>query len=404
MKTLFLTREYPPNVYGGAGVHVDHLSRELARLMEVEVRDFSGPGPAAALAPRLAQRGFGPWEAGLEGADPRLAKALEPLSVNLAMAAAPTDADVVHCHTWYADMGGVWVKKLYGIPLVVTLHSLEPLRPWKEEQLGRGYHLSTWIEGTALHEADAVVAVSEGMRREAIEVYDLDPARVTVIHNGVDVDRFRPGDATAVLERYGVPTGVPYLLFVGRITRQKGVLHLVRALRDVVPELHAVLLAGAPDTPEIAAEMEAAAAELVADRPGVHWIPQMVPVEDLTAFYAGAELFVCPSIYEPFGIINLEAMAAGCPVVASRVGGIPEVVVDGETGVLVPFDSRGAPDFEPEDPAAFARDLAEAVNRLWAMGPEARRAMGRAGRRRAEAEFSWARIAERTKALYASLI
>lgn len=405
MKILFITREYPPHVYGGAGVHVENLSAELARLADVEVRCFGEqlepPAPG-----RPAARGFAPWSAALEGLDSRLRKALEPLSVNLAMAGAPTDADLVHCHTWYADMAGLWMKILHGAPLVVTVHSLEPLRPWKEEQLGRGYHLSTWIERTALEAADAIVAVSEGSRREVLECYDVDPAKVRVIHNGIQTEVFRRKDPAQVLAKYGVPADRPYLLFVGRITRQKGVIHLLRALRHVAPGLDAVLCAGAPDTEEIGREVEAEVRRLQEDREGVHWIREMVPIPDLVGLYSGAAVFVCPSIYEPFGIINLEAMACGCPVVASKVGGIPEAVADGETGLLVPLESRGGAggaDFEPRDPEAFARGLAEAVNRIF--GDAAlRRRMSEAGRRRVEERFSWRLIARRTMDLYETLV
>jgi glycogen synthase len=402
MKILQLTREYPPHVYGGAGVHVEHLTRELAKLAEVEVRCF-GEQEAAGGGGTPRVRGFAGWSEALRATDPRLRKALEPLSVDLAMAAAPVEADVVHCHTWYADLAGLWVKILHGIPLVITTHSLEPLRPWKEEQLGRGYALSSWIERTAIEAADAVVAVSAGTRAEVLDCYRVEPARVRVIHNGVDTDVFRPGDPAPALRKYGLPVGRPYLLFVGRITRQKGVLHLVNALRHVTPALEAVLCAGAPDTEAIGREMEAAVQVLQRERPGVHWVREMVPVPDLVRLYSGAALFVCPSIYEPFGIINLEAMAAGCPVVASRVGGIPEAVADGETGLLVPFESRPAPDFEPRDPARFALDLAGAVKRLFA-DEALRRRMAGAGRRRVEERFSWAGIARQTLSLYEELV
>ena len=398
MKILMLSREYPPHVYGGAGVHVEHLSRELAKLTAVEVRCFgeqSEPGGAG----KPAVRGFGPWNDALSKLDPRLRKAVEPMTVGLAFAGAPTDASVVHCHTWYSMMGGLWIKILHGIPLVITTHSLEPLRPWKEEQLGRGYHLSRWIEKTAIELADAVIAVSDGTRKEVLECYELDPARVRVIHNGIDLDIFRRTDPKPALEKYKLPTGKPYLLFVGRITRQKGVLHLVRALEHVTRDLDAVLCAGAPDTEEIGREMEGLVRDLQKKRPGVHWVRDMVPVPDLVRLYSGATLFVCPSIYEPFGIINLEAMACSCPVVASRVGGIPEAVADGETGLLVPFESRGAPTYEPKDPGRFARDLAEGVNTL-AKDPAFRKRMGEAGRRRVEEKFSWGMIARRTLDLY----
>ncbi len=402
MKILILSREYPPHVYGGAGVHVEFLSRELSKVAEVEVRCF-GSQKVAASSGQPAVRGFEPWSAALSELDPRLRKAVEPLTVDLAMAGVSTGASVVHCHTWYSMMAGLWMKILHGIPLVITVHSLEPLRPWKEEQLGRGYHLSSWIERTAMESADAVIAVSEGTRKEILACYKVDPARVRVIHNGIDLDMYRKRDPGPTLEKYKVPREKPYVLFVGRITRQKGVVHLVRALESVNPELDVILCAGAPDTPEIEREMESSARELQKKRPGVHWIREMVAVPDLVGFYSGASLFVCPSVYEPFGIINLEAMACGCPVVATRVGGIPEAVLDGETGLLVPFESRGGADFEPRDPAKFARDLASAINSLWSNEPLRRRMAG-AGRRRVEEKFSWGMIARRTLAMYEELV
>ncbi|HVR75095.1 MAG TPA: glycogen synthase [Planctomycetota bacterium] len=402
MRILILSREYPPHVYGGAGVHVEFLSRELAKIAEVEVRCFgtqmSDGGQNAPVV-----RGFGPSPAAYAGLDPRLQKVLEPLSVGVAMAGTPADADIIHCHTWYSMMAGLWLKLLYGTPLVITTHSLEPLRPWKEEQLGRGYHVSSWIERTAIEAADRVIAVSEGTRREVLECYSLDPARVQVIHNGIDLNVYRRKEAGPVLEKYGIPREKPFMLFVGRITRQKGVIHLVRALERVSPDLNAVLCAGAPDTEDIGREMEAAVRALQAKRPGVFWIREMVPVPDIVAFYSAAALFVCPSIYEPFGIINLEAMACECPVVASRVGGIPEAVADGETGVLVPFESRGGSDFEPRDPQKFALDLAGAVNKLWS-DAALRRRMAAAGRRRVEEMFSWTTIAQRTLDLFGELV
>ena len=398
MKVLYLTREFPPYIYGGAGVHVEHLAAEVARLAEVEVRCFGDQDDLGA-PDRPKVVGLSAWHQALEPADGRLRKALSPLSVNLAAAALPVDADVVHCHTWYSMMGGLWAKLLYGIPLVLTTHSLEPLRPWKEEQLGRGYDLSRWIERTAIHAADAIIAVSRGTRDEILQVYAPDPSRVHVIHNGVDIERFRPQDPAPALARLGIPSQKPYILFVGRITRQKGVVHLVRALRHVSPDVQAVLCAGEPDTEEIGREMESAVRALQEQREGVHWVREMVPIPDLVRLYSGAELFVCPSIYEPFGIINLEAMAAGCPVVASRVGGIPEAVADGETGTLVPFESLGAPSFEPRDPERFSRDLADSVNALLA-DADRRKVMGQAGRKRVEDHFSWPAIAERTLELY----
>lgn len=401
MKVLYLTREYPPEVYGGAGVHIEHLAREMAALIDVEVRCFgSQREPGGDGRPKVI--GLQEWQEALQPADPRIAKALAPVSVNLRSVATPIDADLVHCHTWYSNLGGVWARTLYGIPLVVTTHSLEPLRPWKAEQLGRGYDLSCWIERTALEQADAVISVSQGTRNEVLEHYRLDPSRVHVIYNGVDVEVFRRRDPAPALGKYAIPSDRPYLLFVGRMTRQKGVVHLVRALREVDPGLNAVLCAGAPDTEQIREETEREIASLQQEREGVFWIREMVPIPDLVRLYSGAALFVCPSIYEPFGIINLEAMAAGCPVVASRVGGIPEAVSDGETGLLVPFEGRGAPDFEPQDPARFASDLAAAVNELF-RDESRRRKMAEAGRKRVVELFSWKTIAEETLELYRRL-
>jgi glycogen synthase len=318
------------------------------------------------------------------------------------MAADPVEADVAHCHTWYVHLAGVLVRQAYGIPLLVTVHSLEPLRPWKREQLGGGYNLSTWVERTALESAKAVIAVSKGTRDDVLRLFDVPAERVHVIHNGIDADFFAPDPATDALERYGVDPATPYVLFVGRITRQKGIVHLVRALRYLDPGIGVVLCAGQPDTPEIAAEMEEGVSEARRHRSNLVWIPEMVSRTDVRQLYSHAALFVCPSVYEPFGIINLEAMACQTPVVASAVGGIPEVVVDGETGVLVPLELAPDDPMSPKDPDRYARDLADAINRLMA-DPERRTRMGEAGRRRAVAEFSWSAIADQTVALYRSL-
>jgi glycogen synthase len=402
MKILHLSREYPPYTYGGAGVHVEHLTKELTELAEVEVRCFGDQQVSSGTA-QPEVWGLEDWSEALDPADPVLRKSLSPVSVNLATAAIPTNADLVHCHTWYSMLGGLWIKILYGIPLVVTTHSLEPLRPWKEEQLGRGYQLSSWIERTAIQAADAVIAVSSETRREILDCYDLDPSKVRVICNGVDTDVFCPSEAAPVLRKYGINEERPYLLFVGRITRQKGVVHLVRALSHVSQGIQTVLCAGEPDTDEIGLEMERAVRQLQESRPDVHWIREMLPIPDLVRFYSGASLFVCPSIYEPFGIINLEAMATGCPVVASRVGGIPEAVADGETGLLVQFDGLGPPSYEPKDPSRFSHDLAMTINRL--LDDEVRRKqMGQAGIRRVEEKFSWKVIARETFRLYEEVL
>ena len=406
MRILTLTREYPPHVYGGAGVHVEHLTRELAQLATVEVRCF-GEQHIDGAAATPAVRGFTPFAVNADQVrdqmDGRLWKAVEPLITDLAILQERVEADVVHCHTWYSMMAGLWIKILYDIPLVVTTHSLEPLRPWKEDQLGRGYQLSQWIERTAIEAADAVIAVSGRTRHEVVDCYPGVADRVHVIHNGIDLERFRPGESPETLQRYGIDPARPYVLFVGRMTRQKGILHLLRAFRHVRSDAQVVLCAGAPDTESFGAEIVREVESLKRVRAGVRWIPEMLPIDDLVAVYSGSSVFVCPSVYEPFGIINLEAMACARPVVASAVGGIPEVVVDGETGLLVPVERHAAPDFEPKDPEAFARDLAEAVDRVL-QDPEAATRLGRAGRARVEAQFSWGSIAGKTLSVYEDVV
>jgi starch synthase len=383
LRAAILTREFPPDVYGGAGVHVDFLVRELRKLITVDVQAMGEPREGATAHPLTEDR--------LAGAN----AALQVLSTDVAMTAAVPDADVVHSHTWYANMAGHWAKLLYDVPHVVTAHSLEPHRPWKAEQLGGGYRLSSWAERTAFEAADAVVAVSKGMRDDILSSYPaLDPDRLHVVYNGIDTDFYRPDPATDVLERIGVDPTRPYVAFVGRITRQKGVPHLLRAGLGFDKELQVVLLAGAADTPDLKAETDGLIADLRAERDGVFVVSEMLPREEVRQVLTGALAFLCPSVYEPLGIVNLEAMACETAVVASSVGGIPEVVVDGETGLIVRYDEQ--------DAAGFERGIAEAVNRL-AGDPELAAAMGRAGRERAVGSFAWDAIAAQTVDLYRSL-
>ena len=404
MRIAQFTNEYPPHVYGGAGVHIEYLARELARAArgahQVEVFCF---GEQHQPHGNLRVHGVAP-AVRFQAQDPRHAKLLDALVRDLAMVGAVDAPDVVHCHTWYSHLAGCLARPLTGAKLVLTTHSLEPHRPWKVEQLGTAYHASTWIERTAYQNADGVVAVSEAMKEDVQTLYGVTPERVRVIHNGIDPEEYRPRPAPDTLRALGVDPECPIVLFVGRITRQKGILHLVRAIRHVRPDVQVVLCAGAPDTPEIAAEMtdlvrdakREAAAEIV-------WIPEMLPKGDVIALYTHAAVFVCPSVYEPFGIINLEAMACETPVVASAVGGIPEIVVDGETGVLVPIETAAGDSPEPRDPEAFSRALAAAVNDLMA-APERRAAMGKAARARVLAQFSWESIAAQTLDFYRSLL
>ncbi|NJK80372.1 MAG: glycogen synthase [Chloroflexaceae bacterium] len=397
-KAAFFTNEYPPHIYGGAGVHVEYLSRELAKLIDIEVRCF---GDQDVDEPNLRVKGYEAWEEMKHNTDRRFTGVTGAFSRCLAMAKDQLDADIVHCHTWYSHLGGILARTLWDVPLVLTTHSLEPLRPWKVEQLGNGYHLSSWVEKTALEDADAVIAVSEETREDVLRLFDVKPERLHVIHNGIDLDEYRPTDATDALEKYGVDPAKPFVLFVGRITRQKGIMHLVQAIPHIDPDLQVVLLAGAPDTPEIAREMTEGVQAGSAQRPGVIWVQEMLPRPQVIQFYSNAAVFCCPSVYEPFGIINLEAMACETAVVASKIGGIPEVVVPGETGELVALPLR-AGTFEPEDPDRYARDLAEQINRV-ALDPALRERYGKAGRKRAEEHFSWAAIAEKTLELYRSL-
>jgi starch synthase len=393
LRVDLLTREYPPEVYGGAGVHVEYLARDLRRLADVRVHCFGAkrtePGVTAY-----------PEPAGLTGAN----AALRTMGVDLEMAAGCAGTDVVHSHTWYANLAGHTAKLLYGVPHVVTTHSLEPLRPWKAEQLGGGYALSSWVERTAIEAADAVVAVSAGMKRDVLAAYpSVDPGRIRVVHNGIDTEQYAPDRGTDVVQRLGIDLDRPSVVFVGRITRQKGLPYLLRACRDLPPAVQVVLLAGAPDTPEIAAEVEGLATQLRSVRDGVVWVQEMLPKHEVVQVLTHATVFVCPSVYEPMGIVNLEAMACETAVVATATGGIPEVVADGETGLLVPIEQADDGTGTPVDPDRFVADLAAKLTELLE-DPQRAAEMGLAGRRRAIEHFSWASIADRTMEVYRSLL
>ncbi|PRZ41037.1 glycogen synthase (ADP-glucose) [Antricoccus suffuscus] len=383
LKIGVLTREFPPYVYGGAGVHVDFLVRELSKILDVSVF-CAGPERPGAQA-------FAEEVPGGPDANP----ALKVIAADVAMTAALGDCDVLHSHTWYANFAGHLGKLLYGVPHVVSAHSLEPLRPWKAEQLGGGYRLSSWAEKTAYEAADAIIAVSNGMRADVLAAYpQIDPAKVHTIYNGIDTELYRPDHDTDVLDEIGVDLARPYVTFVGRITRQKGVPHLLAAARQFAPEVQLVLLAGAADTPELKAETDALLATLHAERSGVYVVSEMLPRDKVAQVLTHAAVFVCPSVYEPLGIVNLEAMACETAVVASDVGGIPEVVVDGLTGTIVHYDAA--------DTGRFESDIAAAVNELVA-DPSTCARYGTAGRERAREDFGWDAIAVQTKALYESL-
>jgi starch synthase len=453
MRVGLMTREYPPYVYGGAGVHVEYLSRELAKSIEVEVHAWGETpeaesllDPALPRLPNLHVHFEQPWPRISTGTDAKFKGALEALSLNLLQNLQLAKLDVIHTHTWYVAMAGFLAKKLYNIPFVLTTHSLEPLRAWKAEQLGTGYALSSWMERTAVLDADAIIAVSNGTKSDILKAYpDVDPARIHVIYNGIDLQQYQYTPETSALTKYGVDATKPYVLFVGRITRQKGVTHLVDAIPHLPPGTQVVLCAGAPDTPEIATEMRdkvqaltnvdvtaalhdeppapgTQPAAIAVDSDNIHnppghaaatgdptgrghnivWIEQMVSKEEAIQLYSHCAVFCCPSVYEPFGIINLEAMACRAPVVASATGGILEVVVEGQTGHLVPFDADAETAF-PTNPDQFARDLAARVTALL-RDPAKAKAMGEAGRRRVEEHFSWTAIAAQTIELYKKLI
>ncbi len=403
MNIVILTNEYPPNVYGGAGVHVEYLTREMAAADDgehhVQVLSF---GEQEITGGNLEVQGITASE--VPHQDPRHKKFLDAMARNVIMAGSVQKADIVHGHTWYSHLAGCLAKQLTGAKLVLSTHSLEPHRPWKVEQLGTAYHGSSWVERTAYENADGVVAVSSAMQDDVHDLYDVPRSRIRTIYNGIDIDQYQPRPDDAVLRKHDVDPDQPYVLFVGRITRQKGILHLVRAIHHMNDDVQIVLCAGAPDTDEIAAEMTALVEDAQAESGNrIVWINEMLPKDEVITLYSQASLFVCPSVYEPFGIINLEAMACHTPVVASAVGGIPEVVVDGETGVLVSFEADEGTDVDPKDPDAFSQALADGVNTLMA-DPDRRARMADAARTRVVEQFSWTAIAEQTLDFYRDLL
>ena len=394
-----LTREYPPDVYGGAGVHVEYLARELRRLADVRVHRFGAPRDEPGVTDEPGVAAYAE-PSGLKDAN----AALRTMGVDLEMANGCAGTDVVHSHTWYVNLAGHVAKLLHGVPHVVTTHSLETLRPWKAEQLGGGYRLSSWCEQTGIEGADAVIAVSGAMRDDLLRAYpQVDATKISVVHNGIDTDQYQPDHGTDVLTRYGIQPGMPTVVYVGRITRQKGVPYLLRAARELPRDAQLVLLAGAPDTPEIGAEVQRLVDELRAGREHLVWIPQMLSKPEVIQILTHSTVFVCPSLYEPMGIVNLEAMACETAVVATATGGIPEVVADGATGLLVPIEQARDGSGTPVDPQRFVADLAAAI-RAVLEDPSRAAELGRAGRRRAVDHFSWTAIAERTVEVYRQVV
>jgi len=400
MKTLFFTREFPPYVYGGAGVHVEYLAAELAKLMEIEVRAFGDQNKSGG---NISVKGFPFDNPDFDNADDKLKAVFKTLSTGLLMNSDFIDADIVHCHTWYSHFAGIMAKLCYGVPLVITTHSLEPLRPWKREQLGRGYDASSWIEKTAIEMADCLIAVSEETKEDVLKHFNVDESKIEVVYNGIDLKEYVVVNETNVLDEYGIDKNKPYVLFVGRITRQKGIIHLVNAIKYIDKDTQVILCAGAPDTQKIAKEMEASVVEASKTRDNIIWIDKMLDKKDVIQLYSHADVFCCPSIYEPFGIINIEAMACETAVIASAVGGIKEVVVEGETGLLINLEQQKSAPFEPVNPDKFSRDLAEGVNKV-INNKELQHKMAKNGRKRVEEFFDWTAIAKQTEAIYKSLI
>ncbi|MDR2594678.1 MAG: glycogen synthase [Fibromonadaceae bacterium] len=387
MRAAILTNEYPPNIYGGAGIHVEYLTKELKNLCEISVHCFAD----------AHVRRFGEFE------DQKFKKILGPLDINLQWISTMHDIDIVHCHTWYSHFAGVLASRLYQVPLVLTTHSLEPHRPWKSEQLGKGgYAMSCWIEKSAYKSADGVIAVSKDMKQDVIELYGVDENKVRVIYNGIDPDFYRPIFDEAILKKHGIDPHRPFVLFVGRITRQKGISQLIQAIPQIDKSAQIVLCAGAPDTPELAEECKNLIAHASEKRDGIIWIQEMMHHKELRIIYSHATVFATPSLYEPFGIINLEAMACGTPVVGSAVGGIPEIIVEGETGFLVELEHKSPTDFSPKNPEKFQSNFAEKLNTLLT-NPSLTEKMGKEARKRAEFVFSWKSIAKQTMDFYSFL-
>lgn len=400
MKVALLTNEFPPDIYGGAGIHIQYLCKELRKFCPIEARAFGSQNDTEE---NLRALGFSK-KLDLNPTDSRQNKILKPLDINLQWAASLNDVDVLHCHTWYSHFGGVLSSKLLQKPLILTTHSLEPHRPWKAEQLGQGgYAMSTWIERTAYEAADGVIAVSEGMKRDVMKLYGVPEDRIQVIYNGIDPSFYSPTFDVSILEKYGISPDKPFVLFVGRITRQKGISQLIRTIPHLAPNTQIVLCAGAPDTQELADECKGLIEEARKTRDGIIWIEEMMPHSELRILYSHATVFATPSLYEPFGIINLEAMSCGTPVVGSAVGGIPEIIVDGETGFLVPLKAKSETNFDPENPEKFQKDFAEKLN-VFLTNPELAKKMGEASRKRAMDVFSWEAIAKETFLFYDKVI
>jgi alpha-maltose-1-phosphate synthase len=400
MKIALFSNEFPPNIYGGAGVHIDFLSQELAKLAQVEVRCF---GNQLEENDKMNVIGIQSSLTKMEDDNNPHIKMFHNLSKNVEMSQHTMQADIIHCHTWYTHLAGIFSRELLQVPLILTTHSLETHRPWKVEQLGNGYFLSRWIENHAYNTADGVIAVSEQMKTDVIEAYGINPEKVKVIHNGIDPEFYKPTFDTNLLLEYGINPEIPFVLFVGRITRQKGISQLISAAKYFAENCQIVLCAGAPDTQEIAKETEDLIAELKATRNGVILISEMLPREKIKVLYSHARVFACPSLYEPFGIINLEAMSCETPVVGSAVGGIPEIIVEGETGYLIELESVSRTDFNPKNPVEFQKNFASKVNQLLA-DEQLATTMGKAGRKRVLEKFSWESIAKTTYTYYEEVI